>query len=149
MHIYVDADACPQEARRILYRVSERLKLPVTLVANSFINTPHSDLIQAIQVPSGPDVADQRIVELCQAGDLVITADIPLANFVVEKKAFALSPRGKLFTENNVKERLSVRDFMTELRDMGIQTGGPPPYTQRDSQNFANSLDRFLTKNLK
>lgn len=149
MHIYVDADACPQDARRVLFRVSERLKLPVTLVANSYMNTPASNLINAIQVPSGPDVADQKIVELCQEGDLVITADIPLANFIVEKNAFALSPRGKLFTEENVKERLSVRDFMTDLREMGVQTGGPPPYTQKNVQNFTNALDRFLTRHIK
>ena len=149
MHIYIDADACPQEAKRAIFRISDRLKVPVTLVANCYVSTPPSDRINAIQVAAGPDVADERIVELCQAGDLVITADIPLASHVVDKKAFALDSRGKLFTDANVKDRLATRDIMAELRETGIQTGGPAPYSQRDAQNFTNALDRFITKALK
>ena len=110
---------------------------------------PNNSLFSFIQVAAGPDVADEKIVELVKEGDLVITQDIPLADHTVQKKAFAMSPRGKLFTEVNIKERLSMRDFMTDLRSMGVETGGPPPFTDRDRQNFNNSIDRFLTKQLK
>lgn len=150
MHIYVDADACPQVIKDVIFRVAERKNLPLTLVANQFMRIPNRNNFFFIQVPAGPDVADEKIAELTQPGDLVITQDIPLADIIVsEKEAFAMSPKGKLFTKDNVKERLSVRDFMTDLRDMGIETGGPRPFSDRDRQNFTNSLDRFLTRNLK
>lgn len=150
MHIYVDADACPQVIKEVIFRVSERKNLPLTLVANQFMRIPDKENFHFIQVGAGPDVADDKIAELTQPGDLVITQDIPLADIIVsEKKAFAMSPRGKLFTESNVKERLSVRDFMTDLRDMGIDTGGPKPFSDQDRQHFTNSLDRFLTRQMK
>jgi uncharacterized protein len=149
MHIYIDADACPTLVKEILFRVSERRSLGLTLVANQYIKTPSSELIKSIVVPAGPDVADEKIVELVEEGDLVITQDIPLADLIVTKRAFAMCPRGKLFTEGNIKERLSMRDLMTELRSFGVETGGPSAYTEKDRQNFNNSLDRFLTKNIK
>jgi len=150
MHIYVDADACPQVIKDVIYKVAERKKLPLTLVANQFMRIPNKENFNFIQVAAGPDVADEKIADLTQPGDLVITQDIPLADIIVsEKKAFAMSPRGKLFTESNVKERLSVRDFMTDLRDMGIDTGGPKPFSDQNRQNFTNTLDRFLTRQLK
>ena len=149
MHTYIDADACPQVIKEVCHKVARRLKLKLTLVANQFMRIPNDESFHFIQVGAGPDVADAKIVELAQEGDLVITQDIPLADLIVQKKAFAMSPRGKLFTESNVKERLSVRDFMTDLRSMGIETGGPAPFSDRDRQNFNNSIDRFLTKQLK
>ena len=149
MTIYIDADACPQVIKEVCYKVARRLKLKVTLVANQYMRIPNDELFSFIQVAAGPDVADEKIAEMAVEGDLVVTQDIPLADIIVQKKAFAISPRGKLFTEANVKERLSVRDFMTDLRSMGIETGGPAPFTDRDRQNFNNSIDRFLTKQLK
>jgi uncharacterized protein YaiI (UPF0178 family) len=149
MHIYIDADACPILVKEVLFRVSERKGLKLTLVANQYMKVPSSELIKFIIVPAGPDVADDKIVELVDQGDLVITQDIPLADLIVTKKAFAMCPRGKLFTEANIKERLSMRDLMTELRSFGIETGGPSAYTEKDRQNFNNSLDRFITKYLK
>ena len=149
MHIYIDADACPIPVKEVLFRVSERRQLALTLVANQYMTVPSTNLIKFIVVSAGPDVADAKIVELVEEDDLVITQDIPLADLVVEKKAFAMDPRGILFTAANIKERLSMRDFMTELRSNGVETGGPPPFTDRDRQNFNNSLDRLLTKQLK
>ena len=149
MKIYIDADACPTGVKDIIFRVAERRQIETILVANCYIKPPYCKYITTIQVAAGPDVADEKIVELAEIGDLVVTADIPLANFIVEKGAFAVNPRGTLYTEANIKEKLSMRDFMSDLRDTGVQTGGPPPFTQKDCHQFANSLDRFLAKNLK
>ncbi|MAY43122.1 MULTISPECIES: YaiI/YqxD family protein [unclassified Neptuniibacter] len=147
MHIWVDADACPKVIKEILFRASERKKVPVTLVANQFLATPPSPLINAVQVPQGFDVADNHIVEKIEVGDLVVTQDIPLAAEVIEKKGVAINPRGELYTPENIKQRLSMRDFMETLRNSGVDTGGPSTFNQSDRQAFANQLDRFLVKN--
>jgi len=144
MQIWVDADACPAVIRDILFRAAERVQVPLTLVANQPIATPPSRVIRSVRVGAGFDVADQYIAEQVQPGDLVITADIPLAAAVVERGAQALSPRGEPFTAETVRERLSLRDFMAGLRDSGVQTGGPAALSARDRQAFANQLDRLL-----
>jgi uncharacterized protein YaiI (UPF0178 family) len=144
MQIWVDADACPQVIKQILFRAAQRTKSRVTLVANRRVRVPESLLIHSIAVPGGPDKADDRIVEELSAGDLVVTADIPLAARVVERGATALDPRGTLYTEANVNERLSLRDFSSQLREEGVRTSGPPPLDQRARQDFANQLDRWL-----
>ena len=144
MQIWVDADACPQVIKQILFRAALRTKTRVTLVANRRIRGPESLLIRSLSVPGGPDKADDRIVEEMRAEDLVITADIPLAARVVEKGGTALDPRGTLYTEANIGERLSVRDFLSDLRDDGVRTSGPPPFDARARQDFANQLDRWL-----
>lgn len=144
MQIWVDADACPNVIKEILFRAAERRQLTLTLVANAPLRTPPSRFVKALQVPGGFDQADRRIVELVQAGDLVITADVPLAADVVAKGALALNPRGELYTENNIKERLAMRNLMNELRKTGVATGGPPSLSLSDRQQFANQLDRFL-----
>ena len=144
LQIWIDADACPNVIKDILSRAAERRQLPLVLVANRLIATPPSLFIKAVQVAGGFDVADSYIVQQCQANDLVITADIPLAAEVVAKHAFALNPRGELYTHENIKEHLAMRDFMTGLRDTGQVTGGPSAFGQRDKQAFANALDRFL-----
>lgn len=149
MQIWVDADACPGVIKDILFRAAERVHVPLTLVANQPLRTPPSRYIRAIQVAAGFDVADNEIVRLAQEGDLVITADIPLAAEVIEKGAHALNPRGELYTKDNIRQRLSMRDFMAELRSSGIDTGGPPSLSQSDRQAFANQLDRFLTAHRK
>ncbi|VVD59840.1 YaiI/YqxD family protein [Pandoraea capi] len=149
MQVLVDADACPAAIKEILFRAARRESIPVTLVANQFLRTPPSPFIKAIQVPSGFDVADARIVEMVEAGDLVITADIPLAAGVIEKGGHALDPRGSWFTPDNIRERLSVRDMMDQLRTAGIETGGPAPFSPRDSKAFAGELDRFLARQRK
>jgi len=146
MHIYVDADACPNVIKEILYRAARRIKIPLTLVANRPLNVPRSNYIKVIQVPGGMDVADEKIVEMVQSGDLVITADIPLADHVVKKDAYALDPRGKLYTTSNIRQALSIRNFMTELRSGGVDTGGPASFNQKDKQAFADQLNRFLCK---
>jgi hypothetical protein len=146
MHIWVDADACPVVIKEILYRVAERTKLPLTLVANQWLKTPPYPSIRAIQVPKGFDVADYYIVDQAVAGDLVITADIPLAAGAIEKGALALNPRGELYTKENIKQTLDMRNFMETLRNSGVETGGPPAFNQADRQNFANQLDRLLAK---
>ncbi len=146
MHIWVDADACPKVIKDILFRAAERAQLPLTLVANQPLTAPPSRLITTVQVAQGFDVADNHIVLHLQAGDLVVTADIPLAAEVIEKGALALNPRGELYTRNNVRQRLAMRNMMEELRSNGQITGGPPPLNQRDRQTFANALDRLLTK---
>ena len=146
MKIWVDADACPKVIKEILFRAAKRAQVQVTLVANQSLRTPSSQHIKSMQVSSGFDVADNEIVKQVEAGDLVITADIPLAAQVVEKGAHALNPRGELYTAENVKARLSLRDFMAQIRDSGINTGGPPPLSQSDRQAFANHLDRLLAK---
>jgi uncharacterized protein YaiI (UPF0178 family) len=144
LQIWIDADACPNVIKDILFRAAERRQLPLILVANRLIATPPSQFIKAVRVAGGFDVADSYIVQQCQANDLVITADIPLAAEVVAKRAYALNPRGELYTQENIKEHLAMRDFMTELRDTGQTSGGPSAFGQRDRQAFANALDRFL-----
>jgi len=146
MQIWVDADACPAVVKEILYRVADRLALNVTLVANQLMRVPPSRFIRAVQVPSGADVADQEIVRLLAPGDLVITADIPLASDVLDKGGAALNPRGEFYTRDNIAQMLTMRSFMEELRSGGIDTGGPAPFSQSDRQQFANSLDRHLRK---
>jgi uncharacterized protein YaiI (UPF0178 family) len=146
MQIWVDADACPAVIKDILYRAAERVKCPLILVANQPLRTPPSPYIRSMQVPGGFDVADNRIVERVQAGDLVVTADIPLAAAVIEKGGHALNPRGELYTKDNIRERLTMRNFMGELRNTGVQTGGPAALSHGDRQAFANQLDRFLTR---
>ncbi len=144
MNIWVDADACPVAIKEILFKAAEREKTLVTLVANQFIKTPPSRFIKSVQVSSGFDVADNEIVRRMAAGDLVITSDIPLADEVITKGGHALSPRGELFTTENIKAKLNMRDFMDTLRGSGIQTGGPPPLGQAEKQQFANHLDRLF-----
>ena len=144
--IWVDADACPGVIREILFRAAERAKVQVTLVANQWLRTPPSRFIRALQVPGGFDVADSAIVERVQPGDLVVTQDIPLAALVLEKGAEAVNPRGERYTPDNMAERLSMRNFMEELRGSGVQTGGPPAFHARDTQAFANQLDRWLAQ---
>lgn len=146
MRIWVDADACPKAIKEILFRAAKRARVQVTLVANKSLRTPPSLHIKSMQVASGFDVADSEIVKQVAAGDLVVTADIPLAAQVVEKGAHALNPRGDLYTPDNIKARLSLRDFMANMRDSGMQTGGPAPLSQADRQAFANHLDRLLAK---
>ena len=146
MQIWVDADACPAVIKEILFRAAERWQISTTLVANQLLRTPPSRFIRAIQVPAGFDVADAHIVEQVAPGDLVITADIPLASFVIERGAHALNPRGEMYTVENIRERLGMRNFMEELRGSGVNTGGPPSFSQADRQAFANQLDRFLAK---
>ena len=148
MRIWVDADACPNVIKEILFRAAERARVVLTLVANQPIRTPPSQYIKALQVPAGFDVADDRIVELAEAGDLVITADIPLAAGVIEKGGHALDPRGETYTRDNIKERLAMRKLMDELRSSGVDTGGPATFSNADRQAFANKLDRFLAGNL-
>jgi len=144
--IWVDADACPGVVKDILFRAADRKGIQTTLLANHAIQIPPSKNISFIQVVSGFDVADDEIVKRVNAGDLVITSDIPLASEVIEKGAHALSPRGELFTEDNIKPRLNIRDFLDTMRSSGINTGGPPPLSQTDRREFANHLDRFLAK---
>ncbi|WP_206950967.1 YaiI/YqxD family protein [Trinickia acidisoli] len=146
MQVLVDADACPVVIKEMLFRAARRAQVQVTLVANQYLRTPPSPFIKSIQVPSGFDVADERIVELVASGDLVITADIPLAAAVLDKDAHALDPRGNWFTRENIQERLTVRDVMDQLRGVGVDTGGPAPFSTRDSKTFAGQLDRFLAR---
>ena len=147
--IWIDADACPRMVKEVLFKASYRLKIPINMVANSYMATPPGPLFTFIQVEKGDDVADFYIVENLSVDDLVITADIPLAANVVEKGATAIDPRGELYTEENVRERLSVRDFMKGLRDNGVDTRGPAPFGPKDKERFANSVNRILTKMLK
>jgi uncharacterized protein YaiI (UPF0178 family) len=144
MRIWVDADACPNVIKDILFRAAERARIILTLVANQPIRIPPSQYIKALQVPAGFDVADNKIVELAEAGDLVITADIPLAAGVIDKGGYALDPRGETYTRDNIKERLAMRKLMDELRASGVDTGGPATFSNADRQAFANKLDRFL-----
>jgi hypothetical protein len=146
MQIWVDADACPNVIKEILFRAAERRRVMLVLVANQPLRAPSSHYIRTIQVPGGFDEADRKIAEDVHAGELVITADVPLAAQVVEKGAHALSPRGELYTRDNIRERLTMRNFMDELRKTGVDTGGPAALSQSDRQAFANQLDRFLTR---
>jgi hypothetical protein len=149
MKIWIDADACPVVIKDILYKAAERTGVQLTLVANRPMRIPTFRNINFVQVTSGLDVADNEIVRRLDAGDLVITADIPLAANVLEQGGHALNPRGELYSEDSIKSRLSVRDFMDSLRASGIDTGGPPTLNKGDRQNFANQLDKFLTRNHK
>lgn len=146
MTIWVDADACPNLIKDILFRAAGRAKVAVVLVANSWIRTPPSPFIRSMQVAGGPDVADDAIAERCTAGDLVVTADIPLAARALDQGALALNPRGELYTADSIAQRLSMRNFMDELRGAGVNTGGPPALHPRDVQAFANALDRWLAR---
>ena len=146
MQIWVDADACPGVIKDILFRAADRARVQVTLVANQTMRIPASPYVRFVQVPAGLDVADKRIVELLAPRDLVITADIPLAAAAIDKGAHALNPRGELYTKDNIRERLSMRNFMDELRGSGVATGGPAAMSQRDRQAFANSLDSLLAR---
>jgi hypothetical protein len=149
MQIWIDADACPKPIKEILFRAAERVKTSLVLVANRPMQAPASRYIRSMVVASGMDVADETIVRLLRPGDLVITADIPLAALVVDKGGHALNPRGELYDKDNIRERLAMRDLMDELRGSGIDTGGPPPFNQQDRTAFANQLDRFLASQLK
>ena len=144
MRVWVDADACPYPIKQILFRLADRLGVEVALVANQPLSVPR--YVRTIQAPPGFDEADNRIIELAEAGDLVITADIPLAAAVVEKGAFALDPRGELFSDENISERLAVRNLLNNIRGTGVELGGPAPFDSRDIQRFANELDRFVSR---
>jgi uncharacterized protein YaiI (UPF0178 family) len=147
MKMWVDADACPVVVKEILYKAANRTGVQLTLVANQALNTPSSPNIHTVQVAKGFDVADDEIVKRVTAGDLVITSDIPLAAEVIEKGGYALSPRGELHTRENIGAKLNMRDFMDTMRSSGVEmSGGPAVFSQRDKQDFANNLDRFLTK---
>jgi uncharacterized protein len=146
MNIWVDADACPAVVKDILYRAAERAQVILTLVANQPLRTPRSSFIRTLQVPRGFDVADNEIARRVEPGDLVVTADIPLAAQVIERGGNALDPRGELYSPDTIRERLTMRDFMDELRASGVQTGGPPPLAHGDRQRFANQLDRLLAQ---
>ncbi len=149
MILYIDADAFPNLLKNILFRAIERLSLKTFVVANRKIDLGTSEYINYIVVASGPDEADNEIVKMVEEGDLVITADIPLADRVLTKNAHAINHRGELYNEDNIKNYLSMRDLMQELRDAGMPTKGPAPFNQKDVQGFANQFDKFLTKNLK
>ncbi len=146
MTIWVDADACPVVIKEILFRAAERTKVELVLVANQAMRVPPASNIRSIQVSSGFDVADDEIVKRVQVDDLVITSDIPLAAEVIEKGGHALSSRGEAFSKENIRGRLNIRDFLDTLRSSGIQSGGPPPLSQRERQAFANQLDRYLAR---
>jgi hypothetical protein len=146
MQIWIDADACPRVIKDILYRAAERRGIPLILVANKPLRTPPSPLIRSIHVEAGFDVADQEIARRVEPGDLVITADIPLAADIIVRGAHALNPRGDFYTTDNIHERLTMRNMMDELRGAGVEMGGPAPLTPGDRQAFANQLDRFLTQ---
>ena len=149
MHIWVDADACPAVIKGILFKAARRTKLPLSLVANHSMSVPPDKHITLTQVPSGFDAADDYIVEKCEAGDLVITNDIPLAADVLAKNALALNNRGEEYDKSSIKQILGMRDFMETMRSSGEHTGGPKAFSQRDKQNFANALDRLLTQGLR
>jgi uncharacterized protein YaiI (UPF0178 family) len=146
MKIWVDADACPVVVKEILFRAADRTGVFTTLVANQFLKTPKSKNIGFLQVGSGFDVADDEIVRQVELGDLVITSDIPLASEVIDKQGFALSPRGELFTRENIRGRLNIRDFLDTMRSSGVNTGGPPAPTKQDRKAFADQLDKLLAK---
>ena len=146
MKIWVDADACPVAIKEVLYRAANRAKVPMVLIANQMLRVPPSPWISALQVPAGFDVADQRIVQEASQGDLVVTADIPLAAQVIAKGAHVIDPRGELLNQSNIEGRLTMRNFMEGLRNSGVDTGGPSALSKSDVQTFANQLDRLLAK---
>lgn len=145
MHIWVDADACPVVIKEILFRAAQRTGTEITLVANQYISRPSSPLIKSVQVEQGFDVADNYISKHISQGDLLISADIPLASEVIAKGAHVINPRGDEYTTDNIQQRLTMRNFMEEMRSTGQASGGPPPLNQTDRQNFANALDRWLS----
>ena len=147
--VWIDADACPRAIKDVLFRAAEKREVPLILIANQFLRVPPSKFISAVQVGAGFDVADNEIVERMAAGDLVITADIPLADDVVQKGGCALSPRGTLYTKENIKDHLTRRDMLDELRGTGVMTGGPPALDKKDVQTFSNALDRYRTQALR
>ena len=146
MHIWVDDDDCPLAVKEILYRAAERAQVPMTLVANKLLGAPRSPWIRSLQVARGFDVADNEIARRMEVGDLVITADVPLAADVIARGGHAINPRGELYTADNIRERLATRDFMEKLRETGVQTGGPAPLDHTDRKRFADQLDRFLAR---
>lgn len=146
MQIWVDADACPKVIKEILFRAAERMRIHVTLISNQYLRLPRSDYFHSVQVAGGFDVADDYIIQQVQPGDLVVTADIPLAAAVVEKGGLALNPRGTLYTNENIQEILTLRNMMDELRTSGVDTGGPSTFNHRDRQAFANQLDQILVR---
>jgi len=146
MRMWIDADACPRDVKDVVYRAGQRTETSVVVVANKAIHVPRSPHVRLDQVAGGPDVADDHIVANAEAGDLAVTADIPLAARLVEKQVVVLDPRGDVYDADNVRERLSVRNFMAEVREAGVQTGGPAPWSPRDTQRFANALDRALRR---
>ncbi|WP_272062371.1 YaiI/YqxD family protein [Oscillatoria sp. CS-180] len=148
MQIWVDADACPKVIKEIIFRAARRVEVKTTLVANQEMQIPASSYIDAVQVRAGLDVADNYIVQHLNADDLIITADIPLAAAAIAQGGYVLSPRGEFYDAVNIRQRLSLRNFMDELRTSGVETGGPPPLSQRDREAFANQLDRFLVKHV-
>jgi hypothetical protein len=148
MQIWVDADACPVVIKEILFRAAQRAQIMTTLVANKLLRVPPSPFIRATQVPHGFDVADNKIAQEVQPGDLVITADIPLAAQVIERGGFALNPRGEFYSRDNIRERLAMRNLMEELRGSGVETSGPASFNQGDRQAFAAQLDKFLAKKM-
>jgi len=147
MHIWVDADACPAVIKDILYRAADRLQLPLTLVANKLLRVPPSPYIRALQVPMGFDVADSHLMNVVAAGDIVITADIPLAAQLVASGAQVLDPRGEVYDTNNIQERLAMRNLMEGLRGAGVSLSGPAALSQADRQAFARQLERLLGPN--
>jgi len=149
MRIWIDADACPKPIKEMLFRAAQRVRVGLTLVANSKIHHPKSPYINAVIVAAGADVADAYIVEHAEPGDLAITADIPLAAGMIEKGGFALNPRGEMYTSDNIRGALSMRNFMDDLRGEGVVTGGPAAFSHTDRQRFANQLDSFLTRHVK
>lgn len=150
LKIWIDADAAPRDVKEIVFRAAKRLQLETVLVANSPLSAPlNNPLVTAVRVAGGPDVADRHIADNAQPGDVAVTADIPLAAILVEKRVFVIDVRGQEYTEENVGERLAVRDFMDGLRGAGIETSGPRPYNPKDRQTFAATLDRVLTRALR
>jgi len=145
-HIWVDADACPRNVKEVLFRAAQRCHIPVILVANQPLATPPGSLVKAVQVQQGFDVADNHIVTHLQPGDLVITADIPLAAEALEQGGEVINPRGERYSRDTIRQRLTMRNFMEEMRSSGVHTGGPAPFGPRDVQAFANSLDRWLAR---
>lgn len=149
MRIWIDADAAPRDVKEIVFRAAKRLEIRAILVANQRLTVPlNNPNVHAVRVAGGPDVADRHIAEEAEEGDLAVTADIPLAAALVERGIMVIDPRGELYTEDNVRERLSIRDFMDSLRSSGVETGGPKPYGAADKRAFANALDRTLTRML-
>ena len=146
MRIWIDADACPKMIKDFVFKVSRRLAVPVILVANSGIHVPRSKLVSLVVVGAGLDEADHHILEYCSVGDVVVTADIPLASSLIDQGVVAINPRGTVYTPDNVKEALATRNLLQDLRDEGTMTGGPPPLSPRDKVKFANAIDRELTK---
>jgi uncharacterized protein YaiI (UPF0178 family) len=150
MRIWVDADAAPRDVKDVVFRAAKRLEIPTTLVANQRLQTPaNNPFVDSVRVDGGPDVADQHIADNAEPGDLAVTADIPLAAILVEKKIVTIDPRGTEYNEGNIGERLSIRDFMDGLRSSGVETGGPRAYGAKDKQAFANTLDKLLTRLLR